>query len=111
MEIAFHSRALRDICESDDMLSERFGKKVSKQIKKRLADLRAATSIKDLVVGNPRELPNQLHPTITLDLCDGFRVLFRANHARRPASAGSFDWSVITRVKIMSIGSDHDQGS
>jgi plasmid maintenance system killer protein len=108
MEIAFHSRSLRDICESEAMLTKRFGKRVGQKIKRRLADLRAATSIEDLPLGNPRQLPGKLQPTMALDLCDGFSLTFRSNHVRRGTPTGRGDWSEVSRIKIMTIGRDND---
>ena len=108
MEIAFHSRPLRDICESEEMLTKRFGKRVGQHIKRRLADLRAATSVEDLLVGNPRQLSGKLHPTMALDLCDGFSLTFRPNHVRRGTATEKGDWSEVTRIKIMTMGRDND---
>lgn len=108
MEIAFHSRQLRDICESEAMLTKRFGKRVGQQIKRRLADLRAATSVDDLVVGNPRQLPGKPQPTMVLDLCDSFSLSFRPNHVLRGTATGKRDWSEVTRIKIMTIGRESD---
>ena len=55
MDIAFQSRSLRDTCESEDMLKAEFGEEVAAAVVRRFADLRAATTIGDLAVGNPRE--------------------------------------------------------
>jgi hypothetical protein len=104
MEIAFHSRSLRDTCESENMLVRQFGDRVGESIKRRLADLRAATSITDIVVGCPRELPTPVHPTICIDLPDGFRILLRSNHVKPPLHPdGRIDWSTVSRIKLMSI--------
>ncbi len=104
MDIAFHSRSLRDICESEEMLNQHFGKQVGDSVKRRLADLRAAVSITDLVIGNLHELRNELRTTLCLDLSEGYSLLFAANYVKAPIGANNrVNWSAVTRVKVMSI--------
>lgn len=109
MEIAFQSRLLRDCCESEDMLEARFGEEAAAAIIRRLADLRAATTIADLAVGNPCELDAGTNPTLCIDLADGYRVLLRANHLNLPrTSTGALSWPEITRLKVISIEKPDD---
>jgi len=104
MDIAFHSKALRDICESAESLRKHFGAPAAESIMRRLADLRAASSINDVAVGNPREAPKIRPQTMVLDAAAGYRILFRANHLKPPLGPdGSINWSAVSRIKLMSI--------
>ena len=112
MDIAFQSRALRDVCESEEMLKAKFGEAVGMAIVRRLADLRAAVTIRDLMVGNPREVLSGPHPALCVDLVAGTTILLRANHIRLPRrTGGTIPWAEVTRLKIISIGTIHGQSS
>lgn len=112
MDIAFQSKSLRDTCESEEMLKTKFGEPVSAAIMRRLADLRAAATIRDLVVGNPRELLSGKQPTLCIDLAGGSVLLLRANHLKPPRTAsGAIIWFEVTRLKVMSIGTVDGQSS
>ncbi|MDX2307991.1 MAG: hypothetical protein NW216_07130 [Hyphomicrobium sp.] len=112
MDIAFHSKALRDVCESEDMLKTKYGEIVGEAIVRRLADLRAAATIRDLVIGAPREVLSGNHPTLCIDLAGEAVLLLRANHLKPPRNAsGAISWVEVTRLKIMSIGTVDGQSS
>jgi hypothetical protein len=109
LELAFDSKTLRDICESDDHARRELGLKVAEILKHRLADLRAATSIYDVVVGNPRLIDDTEYQYMAIDLCDSHRMVFSANHLNNPiAESGKLDWSKVRRIKILRIGRDND---
>jgi proteic killer suppression protein len=108
LELAFDSRTLRTICESETHAKDELGVAVAAMLKHRLADLRAATSVKDLVAGRLRLLEDTGDPCMALDLCEGYRMVFCANHARNPvAPTGGLDWPRVSRVKIMRIEKDN----
>jgi hypothetical protein len=50
LELAFETKLLREICESEQKARQELGIKVAEALKRRLADLRAATSVEDLPV-------------------------------------------------------------
>lgn len=107
MELAFDSRSLRSICESEVQAKEKYGAAVAEILKHRLADLCAATSIKDLLVGRPRPMDGTNDLCMILDLFEGYQIVFCANHPKNPLTqAGRVDWSKVSRVKIMRIKRD-----
>lgn len=108
MELAFDTKSLRTICESEPHARRELGPNVAETLKHRLADMHAATSPKDLVAGRPRELPRSgTQPRMALDLSDGLSILFCANHPKAPLTArGDLDWSRVNRVKILGIGNE-----
>lgn len=86
------------------MLIRRFGREVGGVLKRRLADLRASASIRDVVLGNIREMPGTSGRTMHLDLGDGFRLVLEANHTNYTFSDdGRVDWSEVNRVKIIAV--------
>jgi hypothetical protein len=106
LELAFESRELRDICESESEAKRQFGDAVAEILRHRLADLEAATSPKDLLVGRPRL--GHDGQVMLLDLCEGHRLVFTANHPSNPTnSTGELDWMDVRRIKILRIECDH----
>ncbi len=108
MEIAFETQSLRQLCESETKAQRDLGVRIANDLKRRLADLRAATSVKDLVAGQPRELDGTRSRYFAVDLCEGYHIVFCANHTTVPElESGGVDWSRVSRVKILEIERDH----
>ena len=103
VDIAFQSRSLRDLCENEALLSERFGLAVAAQIAARLADLRAAGSMQDLVLSGL--CTPAAGAQVTADVGKGLRMSLIANHLqRRDGAIAAPDWSQVTRIKVVTIG-------
>jgi hypothetical protein len=56
LELAFESKALLTLCESESRACSELGADVAESLKHRLADLRAARTATDLLVGRPRTI-------------------------------------------------------
>lgn len=105
LEIAFAEKSDRQLCENEAIAERKIGSKVADKLKRRLADLRAATSIKDVVAGKPRELDGKYKHQIAVELCDGYFLVFCANHNTNPLlESGEIDWSRVSRIKILRVG-------
>lgn len=103
MELAFSTKALRAVCESEERAVRELGVDLASVLKRRLADVRAAGNATDLVVGNPRPAPHSKE-VLMLDLADGRTVSLAANHAAIPRlCSGDIDWSNVSRVRLLSI--------
>ena len=77
---------------------------MAERLKRRLADLRAANCVKDLVAGRPRQLRGDRAGQVAIDLGDGFQLVFCTNHGVPPlVDRSQVDWSRVNRVKIVSI--------
>ena len=112
MELSFESRDLRAVCEFESEAQKELGARVAAVLKRRLADMRAATSIKDLVAGRPRELEGADGEFMVIDLSDGFWLVFAANHPRNSrTTSGELDWAKISRIKILKIETKNDRSS
>jgi proteic killer suppression protein len=108
LEIAFDSRLLRTICESEALAKRELGSTVAEALKHRLADMRAATSVKDLLVGHPRVLDGTNGQHMIIDLYGGYQIIFCANHPNNPVmEAGTLDWLRVSRIKLLRIERNH----
>lgn len=106
MELAFEAKELRDICENEAEAKSRLGDSIAKTLKRRLADLDAATSPKDLLAGRLRL--GKDGKTMVIDLCEDHRIVFAANHPDDPATAdGDLDWAKVRRIRILRIEVDN----
>jgi hypothetical protein len=104
LELAFASKSLRQLCESEEKATRDLGGRVAQKLRRRLADLRAATSVNDLVAGRPRELEGAPHRNLAVNLSESSRIVFCANHNTIPLlPSGRVDWSRVSRVKILRI--------
>ena len=101
--IAFNTPTLRRLCEENSVAVAKFGDQVGAGLRGRLADLRAAATITDLLVGSPRT-GGPTNRELTLDVAPGVSSLWVANHTRpRVDDAGMVDWSRTTYVQLMKI--------
>jgi hypothetical protein len=103
MELAFATRSLRALCEDEDRAAGLYGPTVAADLRARLADLRAAATVSDLIAGNPIfDGAGDAH--LTLTLADTHVLICRVNH-RNPARQqdGSPDWTRVRRLLIGSI--------
>lgn len=104
LEIAFDSRELRSICESEAEARRELGQDLSAALQRRLADLRASRTLDDLPVGPPREVEDQDLGHISLELGHGGRLVFAPNNPTPPTTPeGKPDLSRISRIKILRI--------
>jgi hypothetical protein len=100
VELAFHTQALRAVCEDADRASSEFGEDVATALRHRLADLRAAVSLNDVVVGSP----NVSGEHVSVEVGKSHELYLVANHVRKPlASDGSLDWRRVRRLRVLEV--------
>ena len=108
LEIAFAQIELRDICEDGKKAEQALGVVVAEALRNRIADFLAADHVTDLLVGNPQSITSDQSQIMSVDLPEQVQILFCANHKTPPTtSAGEIDWSRVSRIKILAIGSGH----
>jgi hypothetical protein len=108
LNIAFHTKALRSLSESQTLASRKLGKYVAQIFRARLADIEVAR--------NPQELPLGFIPSVestiefTLPLIDRYIAIFESNHSsdREAAPAAKIDWSRVNRIKLMAVVKKND---
>lgn len=102
LEIAFETKELRELCESTDAARNTFGDDVAASLRRRLADLRAATCFSDIVASPPTQVDGG--SLMAIDLANDCRIFLAANHIRNPMlESGQIDWLSIDRIKIVDI--------
>ena len=100
--LAFASKLLREMCEIEEHAKRNLRSKVADSLRHRLADLEAATSVEDLIVGRPRKRKSS--DAYIVNLADGFCLEFGANHIKNPVHGdGKVDWSKVSRIQILRI--------
>jgi hypothetical protein len=108
VQLAFETRELRSTCENHSHAVQELGLAVGEALKHRLADLDAATSIRDVLLGNPRQLDGPRSHCMAIDLADDHVLIFCPNHTTNPvASDGQPDWPRVSRIRILGIEKNH----
>jgi hypothetical protein len=106
MELAFETLELRCVCESDTEARKRFPAGTAGQLHDRLADMRAAGSVSDLVAGSPA-LDVRPPGHIRFGLEGGYELVCAGNHPQPPVTEeGLVDFRRIRRVKVVRIGQE-----
>lgn len=102
MELAFETHSLRTTCENQDAACAEMGAGVAELLRKRLADLRAADSLDDLVAGTPRLSDDGA--TLMIALGEAYTMVLTPNHRKNPLTPeGKPDWSKVSRVKLVEL--------
>lgn len=102
LEISFATSQLRSLCENAAKAKRELGKSAADTLQRRLADLRAAYSIKDLVTSAPTRLRDQME--LSIGLAEDYVLCIRCGHRNPPLDAqGHIDWLRVSRVKVMEV--------
>lgn len=109
MEITFSDGKLQKLCEQQALAQKQLGQSGARKLRSRLADLAAAGSVRDLVVGRPHPLKGDRFGQFALDLEGAKRLVFKSANDPVPyKDDGGIDWSNVTQVCIVFIGDYHD---
>ena len=100
LELAFATKALRDICESEATAKEKLGAKVADALKRRLSDFQSIGTFDEL----PFTKPKKNSKNVIFDLPEGHRLVVTAGHKTNPTNTdGKIDWTKVTRLQIVRI--------
>ena len=114
MEISFKNQKLAKTLNEEALLKRKHGAKRAKKIKMRLAELRAAESLKDF--WPPKSPPQRCHELtqgqrkgqLSVDLDHPYRLIFVPHHDPLPLLPdGGLDWSRVTAIKILGVEDTH----
>jgi hypothetical protein len=110
MELAFDTLHLRRVCESDTEARKRYPAETVEQLHDRLADIRAATSVSDLVVGQP-SMDARPPARVRFKLDGGYELVCVGNHPTPPLMEdGLVNFDRMRRVRVVKIGRDRRNG-
>lgn len=108
MEISFETKQLREVCEVEVEGNRRLGEVVAKALRARLADCDAASSVRELLAGRPRDLGDG---TMSVGLVDGRCLVFTANYDDVPKTAnGQVDWARVYSIRVLRIENENELG-
>ena len=103
MDLAFEDEQLRAVCIKRGRALAVLGPEVAHELNKRLADIRAAEAVSDLLVST-RVVADGGYEAIQVSLANGFELVLVANHVQNPTTAsGKIDWEKVARVKVLEI--------
>ena len=103
MDLAFEDEQLRAICIKRGRAVAVLGPEVAHELNKRIADVRAAETALDLLVGT-RFVDGGGYEALHVSLASGFELILVANHVQNPTTAsGKMDWGKVVRVKVLEI--------
>lgn len=109
MEINFNDKKLRELCEKQNAAVRKLGDACARKLRARLADLKAASCVSELVAGRPHPLKGNRLGQFSVDLEGGRRLLFKPDYPEIPrCDDGGIDWARVIRVRIVLIGDHHD---
>lgn len=78
-------------------------------LQRRLAQIDAAPTVRDLPAGNPHPLKGDRAGQFTVNLDGGRRLVFVPDYDELPQSDdGGIDWTLVTDVRITFIGDYHE---
>lgn len=104
MEIAFRTKALREVCLNGRMMDERFGAEGAAALRRCLADIRAAECVGDVPFLDLSPSSAKLGSEAKIVLDGRLVVVLRANHQKPPTTTnGETDWARVGRILIQRI--------
>lgn len=111
MDISFKNKRIEQICNNEKVMSKNFDKQITKKLKQRLFELRAASSLDKIShLPPPRlhELDQDRAGQLAVDLKHPFRLIFVPDHEPVPRkSDGGIDRTLISAIKIIEVGVDY----
>jgi hypothetical protein len=110
MELAFETVGLRRVCESGTEARRSLPKETVEELQDRLADLRAAMSVSDLVAGEPL-LDARVPGRIRFRLDGGYELVCVGNHPKPPLTDdGLVDFNRVRRIRVVVIAQESEHG-
>lgn len=112
MIIVFKTGKLRKECNEENQMVKRFGPQRAKLLKRRLAELTAATILEDLLTlpqTRCHELKGDRKGQLSVDLGHPYRLIFEPAHNPRPKKPdGGLDWTKVTEIRILGVEDTHE---
>lgn len=105
MEIAFQTEEIRDICEHASVAEDILGSELANSLRARLADIRAATTMQDLMLFQSESPTQGRTPKMAIQVSKTCEIFLVSNHrSHNGKAADEIDFSEVKRVRIIEIG-------
>ena len=109
MQLAFQTQALRMLCEDAEAAELSLGQSVARELRTRLADLRAVTAVGELPAGNVTYRGEGGGEAVMIDLGGNVSLELLPNHpTQRLTAEGKVEWNRVSRLKVVRIGTLDD---
>lgn len=106
LEVAFQSRELRSTCESPARAKRELGEAAGAALRRHLADLEAVETAAELLeMGLGFEDCARKLGLVRFHLNDDLYLYCEVNHRILPMSGERVDWTKVTRLKVVNVGS------
>lgn len=109
MQLEYLDDNIRLCCLEPKKAVKALGTDAAKKLRTRLSDLKAASSVSELVAGRPHPYKGTNERRFSLDLAGGKRLLFIPTANPPPVkNDGGIDWRLVKEITIVFIGDNHD---
>ncbi|MEA5510637.1 killer suppression protein [Crocosphaera sp. UHCC 0190] len=111
MDIVFQDPKLEKECNNQKLLQRKHGQDRAKRIRRRLDDLKAASTLEDMrnIPGRCHELTNNRAGQLSLDLDHPYPLIFEpANNPIPRKPDWGLDWTKITTIRIIGVENTHE---
>lgn len=108
MKITYQDEDVEALCKQSKIATKRLGKESAIKLKRRMAELYAATVVAELVIGRPHPLARDRAGQFAVDLHRAKRLIFKPSGIPPLKADGTIDWSSVTDITIIEAGDYHD---
>jgi toxin HigB-1 len=109
MNIVFLTKELEKLCTEKRIAKKKLGGDGFKKLKARLADIRAARMVSELVAGRPHPLKGDREGQFSLSFNGGVRLVFKPADEPAPQKEdGATNWNRVSTIRIIYLGDYHD---
>ena len=105
LEISFNTEGLKDVCIDGALADQTLGPAAAEALRNRLADIRAADNVYDLLAGQPAAGMHDGAECFRVNLVADACLIFVPSHNKSRVDAqGAVDWARVRRVRIVAVG-------
>lgn len=109
MDLCFATKRIKSVCERSGKAYSVLGIAAAEALHRRIADLMAAKTIYDILLGNPRLVQNASGGKMAIDISEEYILIISANHTTNPLTSDKrVDWTRVRRVKVLKIEGKDD---
>lgn len=92
------------MCANEEEASQKLNRAAGEALRRRISDIRAADSIADVLAGRPHPGMHNGVECYFIEIPPSFRLTVVPAHSKpRVKADGSVDWSLVRRVKVVSL--------
>ncbi|MEO5376803.1 MAG: hypothetical protein H7832_03310 [Magnetococcus sp. DMHC-6] len=108
MKIQYKNQKIEKLCNQQAVAQQTFGKPVAIKLQTRIAEIKAASRVTELIAGDPHPLKGNRLGQFSLSFSESERVVFKPNQDPIPRHEdSSIDWSQVINIIIVFIGDYH----